>query len=111
MARPAGRRRVLKDLPAISGPASCELCLRQVSRYTIHHLLPRSKGGNHGPKACLCSSCHRQIHALFSEATLARELNSIPALQANGQVGAYLQWVRKQSGSAGVRVRRASRRL
>lgn len=104
-------RRVLNDLPAVSGPAQCELCLRQVSRYTVHHLVPRAKGGNHGPKARLCTSCHRQLHALFSEATLARELNSIPALQANGQISLYLQWVRKQGGAAGVRVRRSNQRL
>jgi len=110
VARPAGRRRVLEDLPAANGPAQCELCERQVDRYTVHHLVPRAKGGNHGPKARLCPACHRQLHALFSEITLARELNSIPRLRANGQISLYLQWVRKQKGAASVRVRRANHR-
>jgi hypothetical protein len=110
VARPADRRRVLDDLPAANGPAQCELCERQVDRYTVHHLVPRAKGGNHGPKARLCPPCHRQLHALFSEITLARELNSIPRLRANGQISLYLQWVRKQKGAAGVRVRRSNLR-
>ena len=52
----------------------------------------------------------RQLHALFSEATLAEELNSIALLQANSQVNSYLRWVRKQKGAVGFKVRRANNR-
>ena len=110
VARPSGARPGLVGLPAVSGPSQCELCERQVDGYTVHHLVPRAKGGNHGPKARLCPACHRQLHALFSETTLARELNSISRLRANEQVSLYLQWVRKQKGAAGVRVRRSNHR-
>lgn len=110
VARPAGARRVLDDLPAVTGPAQCELCERQVDRYTLHHLVPRAEGGNHGAKARLCPACHRQLHALFSETTLARDLNSIPRLRANEQISRYLQWVRKQKSTSGVRVRRSNHR-
>ena len=58
-------------------PPVCELCLRESARFTDHHLVPRSRGGKHGPKARLCPTCHRQLHAMFSEKTLANELNSI----------------------------------
>jgi 5-methylcytosine-specific restriction enzyme A len=93
------------------GPAIiCELCHRQVDGYTVHHLVPRARGGRFGPKANLCPTCHRQVHALFSETTLAQELHSIELLRANPQVAAYLKWVRKQKGGAGFRVRRANER-
>ena len=72
--------------------------------------MPRAAGGKHGPKAKLCPTCHRQLHAMFSENTLARELSSIEALQANEQVNDYLRWVRKQKGGANFRVRRANNR-
>ena len=110
MTRSAGARRVLDDMPAVNGPAQCELCERHVDRYTLHHLVPRAKGGNHGPKVRLCAACHLQLHALFSVTALARELNSIPRLRANGQISLYLQWVRKQKSTSGVRVRRSNHR-
>ncbi|MBM3943619.1 MAG: HNH endonuclease [SAR202 cluster bacterium] len=110
MPRRSARRESLEALPAVGRETDCELCLRPVARYTVHHLVPRAKGGNHGPKAVMCPTCHRQVHALFSEATLAKELNSIPLLQANPRVRQYLDWVRKQDGGAILRVRRANQR-
>lgn len=92
------------------GPLVCELCLRESERFTEHHLVPRSRGGKFGPKARLCLTCHRQLHAMFSEATLARELNSIERLRADPGFAGYLKWARKQKGAAGFRVRRANER-
>ena len=92
------------------GHATCELCLRESNSYTLHHLVPRSRGGRFGPKAKLCQTCHRQLHALFSEATLARELNSIERIRANSELASYLNWVRKQKGPTSFRVRRSNLR-
>ncbi len=94
---------------ADGGPA-CQLCERESNRFTIHHLVPRSQGGKHGPKAKLCPTCHRQLHALFSEATLAKELNSIDQLRANREVTAYLTWMRKQKNPTNFGVRRSNNR-
>jgi 5-methylcytosine-specific restriction protein A len=93
-----------------AGPETdqCELCLRQAPRYTAHHLVPRARGGSHGPKAKLCPTCHRQLHAMFTEATLARELYSIVRLRSNPEVHQYLRWVRRQQGATSFRVRRSS---
>ena len=92
------------------GRAMCELCLRESNTYTVHHLVPRSRGGRFGPKARLCQTCHSQLHALFSEATLARELNSIELIRANSELARYLNWVRKQKGPTSFRVRRSNHR-
>ena len=88
----------------------CELCGRESLRFTGHHLTPRSQGGQFGPVARLCPTCHRQLHAMFSEATLARELNSIDRLRADPQFAEYLRWAQRQKGAAGFRVRRARHR-
>ena len=87
----------------------CELCERAVERFTVHHLVPRARGGNHGPTALLCPTCHRQVHAMFSVTTLAEELYSVELLRANSRVADFLRWMRKQRGTA-FRVRRARER-
>ena len=112
--RPEAHRpeaRPTEALPTRKASGACELCRREVERCTVHHLVPKAKGGRFGPTAQLCSTCHRQLHALFSEATLAQELHSIPRLQANPQVHNYLKWVRKQKSPGGFRVRRANHRI
>ena len=97
-------------LPTKGQATTCELCLRNVDRYTVHHLIPKSRGGRFGPTARLCPTCHSQLHALFSEIILANELHSVELLQANPQVNSYLKWIRKQKGGASFRVRRANER-
>lgn len=62
------------------------LSVREVDGYTVHHLVPRARGGRLDPTAILCSICHPQIHALFSEGTLADELHSVALLRANRRV-------------------------
>ena len=86
----------------------CQLCLRESQRFTVHHLVPRSQGGKFGPKAKLCPTCHRQLHALFSESTLAKEMDSLERIRVNPEMVSYLEWVRKQKGQATFRVRQAN---
>ena len=87
----------------------CALCRREVDRITVHHLVPRARGGNHGPKANLCPTCHRQVHAMFSVSTLAEERYSIELLRAHPRIAAFLRWMSRQRGAA-FPVRRAKSR-
>ncbi len=102
----------LNPLPSRSNeePPICALCKRESLRFTSHHLVPRSRGGKFGSRVKLCPTCHRQLHAMFSESTLAKELNSIEALKGNPEFAAYLRWARRQKGPASFRVRRAKNR-
>lgn len=110
-AAPSSRERAGSASPrrARDGDSRCELCERDVERVTVHHLVPRARGGNHGPTALLCPTCHRQVHAMFSVTTLAEELHSIPRLRSNRRVADFLGWMRKQRG-ASFRVRRSRER-
>ena len=119
MARKSGPGEKIRPDSSLSGkepkepveqPPSCDLCQRESQRFTGHHLVPRSRGGKFGPKARLCATCHRQLHAMFSESTLAKELNSIESLLANPEVANYVNWVRRQNGPTNFRVRRANNR-
>jgi 5-methylcytosine-specific restriction enzyme A len=76
----------------------CELCGRDVplSMITLHHLTPREKGGKAEHRAPLCKPCHKQLHATFGNAQLAKELASIDALQRVEALQPFLKWIRKQ---------------
>lgn len=100
---------IVRPRRARDGNDSCELCDRTVERFTVHHLIPRARGGNHGPVALLCPTCHRQIHAMFSVTTLAEEMYSVDLLRSNPRVADFLRWMRKQRG-ASFRVRRSRER-
>ncbi len=85
--------------PASSSvPASlvCPLCQRQIpkSQRDLHHWIPKLKGGK--LKTALHRICHRQIHAQFSEAVLARELNTPEALLQQESIQVFVEWVRKK---------------
>ena len=86
----------------------CALCERDVEKLTEHHLTPRSKlkHGETTPTIWICSACHRQIHALFSNAQLHDEFNSLERLRDEPRMQRFLRWVQKQDPNKRVRVRR-----
>lgn len=82
----------MKERPA----RICELCCRQVESLSRHHLVPKEEGGKYGPTAELCQPCHSTIHLLLDNRELAKNYNSIPALQAAEPLQKYLRWVRNK---------------
>ncbi|WP_318781219.1 HNH endonuclease [Amazonocrinis nigriterrae] len=88
----------------------CELCQREMEHLTIHHLVPRQntkrKKQDPGPTANICSACHRQIHALFNNKLLARELNTLDKLTNEPQMQKFLAWVKKQDPGKRISVHR-----
>ena len=87
---------------------TCKLCQRNVEKLTEHHLKPRSKlkKGEQTPKIWICSACHRQIHALFSNNLLAAQLDTADKLRAEPNMARFLKWIRKQDPNKAVKVRR-----
>ena len=88
----------------------CELCAREMKNLTAHHLIPRQhtkrKNMDISSTIDICSACHKQIHALFDNKRLAKELNTIEALKAEPQMGKFLAWVSKQNPQKRIAVRR-----
>lgn len=72
----------------------CQLCGRAVLKLTRHHLRPKEHGGVE--TALLCSGCHRQVHALFTNRTLANQYDSLDKLRQDPAIVAYIAWARKQ---------------
>jgi len=67
-------------------PEICPLCGRLIpdDQRDEHHLVPKSRGGRQTQP--LHRICHRQIHALFSEAELEKTYPTIDALLEHPQV-------------------------
>ena len=86
----------------------CELCLRKGVGTTVHHLTPKEEGGRDLPTADLCTPCHKQIHALFTNKELADGLNTLAALQQDERMARYLRWIRKQPPTAIPRTKKSN---
>jgi hypothetical protein len=92
----------------------CPLCDRPIparARQSLHHLVPRLKGGARGPVVRLHQICHSTIHTVLTEAELARSYREVAALRTHPEIARFVAWVAgKPPGfharSAGPRRRR-----
>lgn len=92
-----------------------------MSQITRHHLIPRTRHKNRWNRreferdevrerlAELCRPCHKQIHALFDNKTLERELNTVEALAAHPEMSRFLGWIRKRPDGTPVTTQRQGR--
>lgn len=77
----------------------CPLCDRPIPPdvpQSVHHLIPKLKGGKGGPTVLLHHICHKEIHATLSEAELARLYNSVEALKRHPRLEKFFRWVSKR---------------
>ncbi|MAZ22174.1 HNH endonuclease [Roseovarius sp.] len=77
----------------------CPLCGRPLPgdvAQSLHHLVPRLKGGKGGPVVRLHQICHNEIHASLTEAELARDYHTIEALRAHPRLAKFIRWVAKR---------------
>lgn len=81
-----------------------------MDKLTVHHLVPRQntkrKKQDPGETVNICSACHRQIHTLFENKLLAKELNTLQKLSAEPQMQKFLMWVKKQRPDKRISVHR-----
>jgi len=86
----------------MTGPTEtpiCPLCLREIpahARQSLHHLIPKLKGGKNGPTVRLHQICHTTIHANITEAELARRYNTPEALREHPEIAKFIAWVAKK---------------
>ena len=77
----------------------CALCHRPIppqAKSSLHHLVPKLKGGKDGPVVRLHQICHNEIHATLTEAELARDFNTPEALRGHPRLARFVDWVAKR---------------
>lgn len=75
----------------------CPLCERPIppdAPQSLHHLVPKLKGGRRGPTVLMHQICHNAIHAHLREAEIARRHASIAALRAYPEIARFVAWIR-----------------
>lgn len=74
----------------------CGLCGRPIpvgAPQSLHHLIPRLRGGKGGPTVLLHQICHTTIHATLTESELARSYATIEALRSHPDLAKFICWV------------------
>ena len=77
----------------------CPLCLRPIpetAKSSLHHLVPKLKGGKGGPVIRVHQICHNEIHATLTEAELARDYDTPEKLRAHPRLAKFFAWVAKR---------------
>ena len=89
----------------------CPICGRVLGERHIskHHLIPKSRGGTHGPTVDLHHICHQKIHSLFTEKELAENYSTVEKIRAHEDVQKFVKWVRKKAPEFYQRNRRKKR--
>ena len=78
------------------GDPTCPLCLRPIpaeAKQSLHHLVPKLRGGAGGRTVRLHQICHNEIHATLTETELAREFNTIEALRSHPRLARFAAWI------------------
>ena len=87
----------------------CELCNRSVSTLTKHHLIPLEKGGKKFETLSLCPTCHKQIHALFTNRELATHFHTLESLKRDQKIIKYLRFIENIPADSHVNIKKSRR--
>ena len=77
----------------------CPLCDRPIPPdvpQSLHHLIPKLKGGKGGPVVLMHHVCHREVHATLTESELARAYNTVEALRSHPRLVKFAAWIAKR---------------
>ena len=75
-------------------PEPCALCGRYGDALPMerHHLVPEHR--KESPVVMVCSPCHDQLHALFTNEELIEEYHTAQKLREADRMQSYLDWIR-----------------
>ena len=88
-----------EDASPEPGAPICPLCLRPIppeAKQSLHHLVPKLRGGKGGPTVLMHQVCHNEVHATLTETELARDHDTPEKLRAHPQLARFAAWVAKR---------------
>ena len=91
----------------------CVLCGRPIppqARSSLHHLVPKLKGGTHLGTVRLHQICHSAIHARYTETEIARHLSDPAVLREDPELSRFVGWVRTKPDDFHAPTRRTRER-
>ena len=90
--------------------STCPICEHDYERGQMnkHHVVPKSRKGRE--TVLLCTTCHRQIHAVFTEKELERHFGTMEQLLAAEQFQSWIRWIRRRKPTARIRTKTAKRK-
>ena len=77
----------------------CPLCLRPIpetAKSSLHHLVPKLKGGKGGPVIRVHQICRNEIHPTPTAAELARDDDAPAQPSAHPWLAKFFAWVAKR---------------
>ena len=74
----------------------CPICKRSIPFQYMekHHLIPKTKKGKE--TVLMCNCCADQLHQLFSNKELSKNLNTIEKLVAHPKMQRWAEWIGKK---------------
>lgn len=90
----------------------CPLCLRLVREddMTIHHYIPKSKGGTLNETICMCKTCHSFLHHCIP-LNEVHKYESYEKLEEHEKFKNYLEWIRTIHHPSMINVRKIKRKI
>ncbi|HEU0221776.1 MAG TPA: HNH endonuclease [Paracoccaceae bacterium] len=95
------------------GDPVCPLCGRPIApsaRQNRHHLFPKLRGGKGGEVVLMHRMCHDEIHAVLTEAEIARDFATPEALRAHPRLARFIEWVKDKDPGFHARTLKSARR-
>lgn len=84
------------DAEAVEAAPSCWLCARPLgTRVEWHHPVPKSRKGRE--VVPVHPICHRTIHAIFTNAELARRYSTADSIRVHPDIAKFLNWIANKS--------------
>ena len=91
----------------------CALCGRPIpahAKQSLHHLVPKLRGGKGGPTVILHQICHNEIHAALTETELARDFDAPEKLRAHPKLAKFIAWIAGKPNDFHARSQKSQRR-
>ena len=60
---------------------------------TVHHLVPKQKGGKKGERVSLCVPCHKQLHKMYENRELKQYYPTLEKLRESEKVKNWVEWI------------------